>query len=85
MRQVQPLIVNTQALVAQNWCIVSNQGHDYIQVITRDDAGDCVLIFVDNIFTIHQTNAIFITIFLCKRNSLATATTCFVKLTNHSL
>ena len=40
MKQVQPLIVNTLALLGQNQCIGSNQDHDYIQFMTRDNPGD---------------------------------------------
>ena len=43
-------IVSTLALVAQNQCTESNQDHDYLQVMTRDDPGDDVLIFVDTNF-----------------------------------
>ena len=46
MKQVQPLIVNTVALVAQNQCIGSNQDHDNIQVMTREIPGEVVPIFV---------------------------------------
>ena len=47
---MQPLIVNTVALVAQNQCIGSNQDHDNIQVMTREIPGEVVPIFVDNTF-----------------------------------
>ena len=46
----QYIQVNTLALVAQNQCTESNQDHDYLQVVTRDDPGDDVLIFVDTNF-----------------------------------
>ena len=42
LKQVQPLAVSTQALVAQNQSIGSNQDRDYMQFMTRDNPGDGV-------------------------------------------
>ena len=42
MKQVQSPIVNTLPLLGKNRCIGSNQDHDYIQFMARDNPGDGV-------------------------------------------